>query len=413
MKRSSLILLLATAVLLPIFSACAPARIGGNPELPYPPSRPPVVGDILHVPTGIFVSEEEMLAAVTDSRIVYVGETHDNPASHRQELAVLQALDRRYPGGVTLGLEMCTPAQQEALDRWSAGELTEKEFLKTSHWLEVWQSDYAYYRDLLNFARDRHIPVIGLNTDKELRHAVARKDFPELSPELSARLPEIDRDDPYHRALVTSIFGGHDGGSSRLEGFLRVQLLWDETMAENIARYLASPQGEDRHLLVVAGGNHIRNGFGIPRRVFRRLPVSYVLIGSHEIEIPPDKQDRIMDVDIPEFPLIPYDYLAYTVYEDLGKKDVKLGVLLDASDGKVRVKGVQPGSNGEKAGLKEGDTLLRFNDAVLSDNFDLVYEVQQMRPGGKATLTLERDGAEQKLEVTFAETPPPADHPKK
>ena len=72
-----------------------------------------------------------MLAAASDARIVYVGETHDNPASHRQELAVLQALDRRYPGGAALGMEMFTPAQQEVLDRWSAGELTEKEFLKT------------------------------------------------------------------------------------------------------------------------------------------------------------------------------------------------------------------------------------------------------------------------------------------
>ena len=413
MQRSALILLVAAATTLPLFGACTPARIGGNPELPYPPPRPPVVGDILHLPTGLYVSEAQMLAAATDARIIYVGETHDNPASHRQELAVLQALDRRYPGGVTLGMEMFTPGQQEVLDRWSAGELTEKEFLKTVHWFENWQSDFDYYRDLLLYARDHRIPVIGLNTDKELRHAVARKDFPDLSPELSARLPEIDRDDPYHRALVASIFGGHDGGSSRLEGFLRVQLLWDETMAENIARYLASPQGEDRHLLVVAGGNHIRNGFGIPRRVFRRLPLSYVLVGSHEIEIPPDKQDRIMDVDIPDFPLIPYDYLAYTVYEDLGKKGVKLGVILDASDGKVRVKGVTAGSNGERAGVKEGDILLRFNDAVLSDNFDLVYEVQQMRPGDKAVLTLERDGAEQKMEVTFAETPPPAEHPKK
>ena len=308
----------------------------------------------------------------------------------------------------------CTPAQQAVLDRWSAGELTEKEFLKTVRWFENWQSDFAYYRDLLLYARDRRIPVIGLNTDKELRHAVARNDFPALPPEQRDRLPEIDHDDPYHRALVASIFGGHDGGSSRLEGFLRVQLLWDETMAENIARYFASPQGEDRHLLIVAGGNHVRNAFGIPRRVFRRLPVSYVLIGSHEIEIPADKQDRLMDVDIPDFPLIPYDYLAYTVYEDLGKKEVKLGVLLESSDGKVRIKGVQPKSNGERAGLKEGDILLRFNDAVLSDNFDLVYEVQQMRPGSKAVLTLERDGAEQKIEVTFAETPtPPAEHPKK
>ena len=48
----------------------------GDPEAPYPPPHPPEVGDILHMPTGSFVSETAMLAALTDARVVYAGETH-------------------------------------------------------------------------------------------------------------------------------------------------------------------------------------------------------------------------------------------------------------------------------------------------------------------------------------------------
>ena len=33
-----------------------------------------------------------------DARIIYVGETHDNPAAHRLELQILKAVAERYPG---------------------------------------------------------------------------------------------------------------------------------------------------------------------------------------------------------------------------------------------------------------------------------------------------------------------------
>ena len=59
----------------------------------------------------------------------------------------------------------------------------------------------------------------------------------------------------------------------------------------------------------------------------RNIPSSFKL-GSHEISIPADKQDRLMDVDIPSFPMVPFDYLLYTAYEDLGKEQVRLGVVL-------------------------------------------------------------------------------------
>lgn len=386
---------------------------GGNPELPYPPSRAPAVGDILHLPTGYFVSEAQMLTAAADAQIVYIGETHDNPAAHRLEVAVLTALAARHPGNLALGMEMLTPAQQPILDRWSAGELSEKEFLKTVRWQDSWGFDFDYYRELFLIARDRRIPIVGLNAEKSLVRAVGKTEFAALSAEQQAQLPEIDPDDPYHAALAASIFDGHAKGGRMVDGFKRVQLLWDETMAQNIARYLASPQGEGKHLLVIAGGNHIRNGFGIPRRVFRRLPSSYLLIGSREIEIPTDKQDRLMDVDIPGFPMVPFDYLLHTAYEDLGKEKVRLGVVLEEVEGAVRIKEIMAGSNGEQAGLLEGDIIRSIDGEPVAESFDLVYAVQQKRAGDSATLQITRGGQSQAVAVTFAATPTPPHHPQR
>jgi uncharacterized iron-regulated protein len=382
----------------------------GNAESPYPLARPPEIGEIVHLPTGTLVREEEMLAAVSDARIVYVGETHDNPASHRLELTVLQAMDERWPGLVSLGMEMFTPRQQPVLDRWVAGELSEKAFLKEVAWGTSWSMDFALYRELLTYARDRHIPVVGLNAEKDLVKAVGRKAPEELSEEERARLPEMDLADPYQTAMVDAIYGGHTAGNNHLAGFQRVQTLWDETMAENVASHLTTCLDGSRRMVVVAGGNHVRYGFGIPRRVFRRAPASYVLVGNQELAIPQDKQDRLMDVEMPHFPMVPYDYLVFTAYEDLPGERVKLGVRMEDQDGKVVVQDVVPGSTADKAGVKSGDVIRAIDNEPVAESFDLVYAVGLHKKGDKAVLEVERGSEKLKLDLDFQPLPKPQEH---
>lgn len=389
---------------LALASGCAPVtKPLGDPELPYPPAREPVVGDILHLPTGVYVHKLHMLAAVSDERIVYVGETHDNPASHRVQLEVLRSLAERYPGKVALGMEMFVPAQQPVLDAWTAGELSEKEFLKQSDWYTNWRMNFAYYRDLLDLARDRHIPVVGLNADKDLVEAIGRNTPEELDPEMRARLPEMDLDDPYQRAMTESIFSGHQAGNGMIEGFLRVQTLWDEAMATSIAGYLEkNPQ---MHMVVVAGGNHIRHGFGIPRRVFRRLPISYALVGTKEIDIPEGLENRMMDVVVPHFPMPAFDYLAFTSYETL-PPEVKLGIVLEEKEEGVFAESIIPGSTAEEIGLQPGDRIKSINGEPVAENFDLIYVVQQQKPGDQGTLEVERAGETLRFDLTFREVSP-------
>jgi len=387
--------------------ACTPTSpLLGNPQLPYPPAAKPQVGDILHLRTGHYVNATEMAAAATDSRIVYVAETHDNPASHRVQLDLLRTLAQRYPGRTAIALEMFTPAQQAALDAWVAQELDEKSFLKT--WYRSWKMDIAYYREILDYCRAAGIPVLGINAEKSLIQAVARKDFAELSTEEQARLPAtLDMDDPYHQALTAAIFGGHAQGT-RLAGFQRVQTLWDETMAENIVRFLASPQGDDFHLLVLAGGNHVRNGFGIPRRVFRQLPLSFTLIGNEELEVSEaKKKEAYMDVTLPQFPMPAFDYLVFTRYEELEKpEEVKLGIMFKEEEGRVVITGVLLNGVAALGGVREGDVLRRLDGEEIVESFDLIYALQQKKIGDKGQLTVERGGEMMVLNLTYAPAPP-------
>jgi uncharacterized iron-regulated protein len=405
MIRFSSSLHLTAALSLFALTACSPLgkHLIGDPQNPYPLQSPPKIGDIVHLPTGILVNPAQMFAIAGDARIVYLGETHDNPASHRLEVQLLEALAERHPGRQALGMEMFSRAQQPVLDRWVAGLLDEKAFLKESRWFENWNMDFGYYRDLLNFARERHIPIIALNAEKSLVAAVRSKTPDQLSTGEQARLPQLDLTDPYHRGLVEAIFGDSRHGGMQLDGFVRIQTLWDETMAEAAARYLSSPAGKDNYLLVIAGGNHVQSGFGIPRRVFRRLPVSYVLIGGREINLSADKQNRLLDVDIPDFPMAPYDFVVYLAYEDLPQTGVTLGVMMEPTPtGRgLAIKTVAPGSNAERAGLRPGDLLLAIDGVALRDTFDLTYALKQKQSGSRGLMQIERQGQTLTVDILF------------
>lgn len=396
----------ALLALLLLMTACHPGhKLLGNPEAPYSPEREPQIGDILHLPTGVYVDQQAMVDQARRVQIVYVGETHDNPASHRLQLEILQKLNEQNSGNISLAMEMFTPEQQPLLDRWVAGELSEKEFLKEVGWFKNWRMNFGLYRDLLTFCRDHKIPVQALNANKKLQKKVGRTPFNELTAEERQLLPQMDHNDPYQRAMVEAVFSGHQMGETVLDGFQRVQTLWDETMAQNLADYLETAE-KDHQVVVVAGGNHVRYGYGIPRRVFRRLPASYLLVGSQELNLAADKQDRLMKVTKPDYPMPPYHFVTYTEYEDLPNPGVKLGIMLDEAEGGLLITGVVPESVAQKVGILKDDLLTKMDAIELKEPFDLIYELNQLAGGAKISLTLLRGEETLTLPVEFTEAEP-------
>ena len=394
------LLILTMAVI--SLTACTRKLPLGDPELPYPPAREPVVGDILHLPTGVYVSEQTLLDHAVRERVVFVGETHDNPASHRLERIILAALQEHNPGNVTLAMEMFVPSQQQVLDRWSDGELSEKDFLKEVDWYGTWSMNFAFYRPLLQYCREHKIKILALNAEQDIKKLVSHSPLEDLPEAVRQKLPQMDFHDPYQRAMVQATFKDHAMGSAMLASFQRVQTLWDETMASNLADYLKK-MPPSHQVEVIAGGNHVRYGFGIPRRMFRRVPASYLLVGSNEIDIPADKQDRLMNVVKPDYPMPPYDFVMYTRYEDLPSPGVKLGVMFEPGAKGLTVQGVMPGSAAAAAGVESGDILIGIDDSPINEPFDLIYALQQKQVGDSAQLKLWHADQEQLKEVQFSQ----------
>lgn len=403
-----LIRLVSFVFLLMLLSACTMTNITPQPTAtarqPYPLPQPIVAGDIFHLPSGFRVSDETVIDHALRTQVIYVGETHDNPASHRVQEKILRALATDNPDRIALGMEMFTPSQQPVLDQWSAGELSEKEFLRQVDWHSTWKIDFALYRDLLLFCRDQGIKILALNAEPLTRQLLSRTAIEDLSAEDQARLPEMDFDDPHYRAMLTAFMSGHPMGHGNLSGFERVQILWDETMAANLADYLRS-RDSNHQVMVVAGSNHIQYGFGIPRRLFRRLPVSYLLIGTTETEESKTlNPDRIMNVDTPEYPLLPYHFLYVTEYEKLLRVGVKLGVVITpgtAEQQGVLIDKLLPDSAAAAHDLRSGDILLRIDGEILTDRLDLTYALADKQIGDKATFELLRDNRNITIDVEF------------
>lgn len=412
MRRDKWSVGLAGALLL---AGCVTDRavMNGNPENPYPPKGGPKVGEIYHLPTGLPISEDGLMDMLSGARLVSIGETHDNLNDQRVELAVVRGLHRRFPGEVAVGMEMFREPQQAVLDRWVKGELTELEFLKASKWYETWGYDFGAYRDLLLFAKEHRIDVIALNPSEELQEAVRRTGIDNVPEDLRRKLPEIGETDPWQRAVLRGVFGGHaghGGGDESFESFLRVQLLWEETMAQKVVDYLKSPRGEGKRMVTITGGWHVKYGFGLPKKVVRRMPMPYAILLTEEISTPEQKEGRLMRVDLPEVPLLPAHFAWYVPFHSIEEKRVRMGIRMGGKEGRLLVESIAPGSPAEKAGIAKGDELLALDGQPVKETVDVFFRVGEKRDGDTAQVTVRRGGEEKTLPLTFFKMPKPKAH---
>lgn len=368
----------------------APAPSNLTPESPYRDIEEIEEGKIVHLPTGVEVSPQRLVDLLASARVVYVGEVHDSVEDHRVQLEILRGLWERFPGKVAVGMEMFRRPSQPELDRWVGGKLSEKEFIRL--WMENWGENLGYYRPLLDFIREKKVRLIALNAGHDLEGKVGmKKGVGGLSDEDRRKLPEIDRNDPYHRQALEAVFKGHGPGSEGFDAFYDTMLLWDETMAESVANYLSSPEGADRKMVVFAGGFHVGYGFGIPRRVFRRLPAPYQIVIPHTREVPEEK--KMMNVKPPSLPLTLADFVWGVQYKGLDEKKVRLGVQIDRSQtAGVQVREVTPGSAAASAGVQPGDVIVSFGGETIKELLDLTYAVQQKSPGERVKLQILRGG---------------------
>nr|MBA3295840.1 ChaN family lipoprotein [Acidobacteriota bacterium] len=226
-----------------------------------------------------FVDFETMLVAISKVDFVFVGEQHDDPATHRLEAAILDGLHRRKVAPI-LSLEMFERDGQSGLDAYLAGRLTEDDMLKVSR---PWPRYRQDYRAMVEMAKQRGWSVIAANVPRRIASAVAK-----FGNEAVAALPETDRPlvardlqcplDGYFDRFVQTMTG-HPAGAqtpeqqrATTERYYWAQCVKDETMAESIASAFERRAAGQGPVVHYNGAFHSDFGLGTAERVRRRLP---------------------------------------------------------------------------------------------------------------------------------------------
>ncbi len=240
---------------------------------------------LLDLADGRTLGLSEAVPRLKAARIVLVGEEHTTAAHHRAQLRVIQAL---VDSGaqVAVGLEMFRRENQSVLDRWVAGEMPEPEFEKA--YLDNWNYPWPAYQAIFEYARDRRIPLLGLNVPPEITRQVAREGFGSLSAAQRGLLSDVtcNIDAEYMRAM-RQVFGAHAHGHGNFTFFCEAQMVWDTAMAVHALDYLRDHPGAV--VVILTGVGHAQKG-AVPRQVALRAadPVRTVVL-LPEI---PDRLDR-------------------------------------------------------------------------------------------------------------------------
>ena len=358
-----------------------------NEGSPYRNFSDVQTNQILHLPTGLVVTAGQMIDTVADSRVIYIGETHDNLEAHRVQLETIQRLLERRPGKIAVGMEMLRKSSQGELNLWHKGQLSDEKFKKVFR--KNWGGGYKYYQPIFDFIKSNRLPLIGLKSSRETESRL-KKGYTQIN------FPEMDVSDIYHKAYADAIFGGDKNKHGHGENSLyKMLVLWEESMAETVADFLKDPERKDWTLVVLAGGFHVQYGYGIPKRAFRRIPHAYSIILPMVTEVPEELKDREMEIKPVSVPLYAADFGWKVDYKVLPKNRIRLGIRIEENNDKgVMALSVTAGSVAEQMNILKGDILLSLDGEEISGIEDLVDRLQTKNFGDPVAIMVLRDKGE-------------------
>lgn len=314
---------------------------------------------------------DDIIDNISNNKIIYIGEIHGNYEEHRVQLDIIKGLYYKYDkydknGGkydynssksrkLVIGMEMFQIPFQKSLNDYISGNITEKEFLKQTEYFKRWGYDYNLYREIINFAKTKNIPIIALNQRSEIISNVSRegldildkltdnekKDinvYMNISSISELKLLSILYDDNY-RDRLKETFDQHDIELKRLgrnfelknfDYFYQSQILMDETMARSIDEFMR--QNPDYQMVVLAGVGHLTYGSGVPKRVYQLNAKDYVILIQISKNSPINEyMNKDTSKDIGDFVLFPKP-MSLPIIPKLGISisNTDLGVKIDS-----------------------------------------------------------------------------------
>lgn len=239
-----------------------------------------------------------MLDALTEHRVVMLGETHIDDVTHRVEHAVLEGLADRRDDRLVLTMEMFERDVQPVLDRYLAGEIDEAAMLEQAR---PWTNYRTGYRSLVETARARGIEVRAANAPRStmMKATGGAEAYQEIRREHPTWLPaEVFAASEAYWARVDRTIRGHGPGRGKDRTY-SVQNLWDNTMADAVVE--AARTNPEHLVLHVTGSFHIEEHEGTVAQVNRRdralAPVTISVVPTFDlarVQADPERADFVV-----------------------------------------------------------------------------------------------------------------------
>ncbi len=354
--------------------------------------------------TGSGLGHDDVIATQAGRAVVLLGESHHDRRHHRWQLHTVAALHGRRPDMI-LGFEMFPRRVQPVLDRWVAGELTTKAFLREVNWSEVWGFDADLYLPLFHFARQHRVPMVALNVDRALVARVAREGWGAVAAEDREGVSDpAPASEAYRQSLASVYRMSHiraTGGKGVREislyeasvedptappddpgfrHFVEAQLTWDRAMAEALAR--ARRTGGNPLVVGIIGRGHAEHGWGIPRQLDALgIPDTAILLPV----------DRAEDCSFATSGIADALFIVEEMDEPARPRP-RLGIRIETTETGVRVDQVMERSVAEAAGIKNGDVIIAAAGFPVKKTGDLIKIVDRQAPGTWLPVTIRRSG---------------------
>jgi uncharacterized iron-regulated protein len=348
------------------------------------------------------VAPQRVFDELAQRRVVLLGENHDNAEHHRWQLHAIAALHARLPR-LVLGFEMFPRRVQPALDQWTAGQLTEAQFLERTQWSLVWGHDAQLYLPIFHFARMHGVPMIALNVERSLVRRVGAEGWAAVPPGEREGVGDPAPASPaYLRSLYESYLSHLPGDQrpSRIPTeddlrepaflrFMQSMQVWDRAMAEGIAQRLTREPGAA--VVAIMGSGHLRGGYGVPHQL-RELGV-----GDAVVALPWETSEDCAELTSGASDLV----FGVGPYAEQAAERPRLGVRLDDGSDGVLIQEVVADSVAQAAGIRAGDVVKVIAGLPVRQADDVLAAVRRQAPGTWLPLTVQRGTQSLELVARF------------
>ncbi|MDV5052076.1 ChaN family lipoprotein [Vibrio sp. T13N] len=273
----------------------------------------------LYTPSGEHIALSELPKELQQADVILIGEWHTHAGVHRFQTDMLKQLSS-YGRPLALSMEQFTRDKQPVVDAYLRGEIGEQYLMKQAN---AWPNYESDYRPLVEFAKQKNLPVIAANAPKGIVRCIGRQGLDYIN-----KLDDDQRmfiaqaintgSSPYKEKFMASM---HHGKPEQTEKQFAAQVTWDETMAESIVSYLDDNPGAQ--VLHVAGKFHTEQGLGTAASILSRNPSLKVVVISPTDNVLADNTDYQLEVLAPPVRYV-QDAHRMAAYQHLTKRNSDL-----------------------------------------------------------------------------------------